>query len=53
MFVGMVLITHNNLVHSFTLSIYAISVAVLPSPEAEGLGSLSSAIACNKEGKDN
>ena len=45
----MVLITHNNLVLSFTLSIYAISVAVLPPTEAEGLGSLSSAIACNKK----
>ena len=43
----------NNLVHSFTLSIYAISVAVLPPPEAEGLGSLSSPITCNKEGRDN
>ena len=49
----MVLITNTNLVHLFTLSIHPISVAVLPPPEAEGLGSLSSAIACNKEGRDN
>ena len=48
----MVLITHNNLVLSLTLSIYAISEAVLPSPEAEGLGSLWSAIASNEEGRN-
>ena len=40
------------LVHSFTLSIHPSGV-VLPLPEAERLGLLSSVTACNKEGREN